>query len=246
MVSVTRLTSPAEVTLSLVIPCYNEEGSIPALYARVAAFLTEAPSSEVIFVDNGSTDSTGPLLVSLIERKSRIKIVQIEHNKGYGYGIKKGLEATTGNIIGWTHADLQSDPLDALRGLQIAGGLSEGVFIKGLRSKRSLVDAFFTIGMSVFESILFKTILRDINAQPTLFSRSLLRQVLKGPDDFSLDLFVMVSSRKSGFRELRFPVKFAPRPVGSSKWNTSWKARFRLIIRTYNFSLALAGKKAKP
>jgi len=245
MVSVTQLTDPPELTLSLVIPCYNEEGSIPALYARVSTILDKAPSSEVIFVDNGSTDSTGPLLASLIEKKSRIKIVHIEHNKGYGYGIKKGLEAATGNIIGWTHADLQSDPLDALRGVQMAGELSEGVFIKGLRSKRPLVDTFFSAGMSVFESILFKTLLRDINAQPTLFSRSLLEQVLKGPDDFSLDLFVMVSSRMSGFREVRFPVNFAPRPVGSSKWNTSWKARFRLVIRTYNFSLALANKRAK-
>lgn len=241
----TKTESFPDTTLSLVIPCYNEEGNIPALYARVSSLLLNAPNSEAVFVDNGSTDSTGALLLSLIGGNSRIKIVHVEHNRGYGYGIKKGLEVTTGSIVGWTHADLQSDPLDALRGLQIAGKLSENLFIKGLRKRRPLFDKLFSLGMSVFESMLFKTPLRDINAQPTLFSRSLIGEVLKGPDDFSLDLYALVSAVRSGFREVRFPVNYEARLKGSSTWNTSWKARFRLISRICKSSLALANGSPK-
>ena len=232
------------ISLSLVIPCFNEEGNVPELGGRASELLSRDSGAEVIFVNNGSSDSTGELLSGLSKGQTRMRVVNIEKNRGYGFGIKKGLEATTGSIVGWTHADLQTDPLDALRGVQKVGELSERVFIKGVRTNRPLIDVMFTKGMSFFESALFRTRLRDINAQPTLFSRALLETILEGPDDFSLDLYAMVKASELGYKEVRFPVEFGPRFSGSSKWNTSTRARIRFIKRTIQFSFALAKRRS--
>ena len=233
------------ILLSLVIPCYNEEGNVRDLFARATKLLASESRAEVIFVNNGSSDSTGDLLTELSKGQPLTSVVTVEQNNGYGYGIKKGLEASTGQILGWTHADLQTDPLDALIGLERAKNFSEPLFIKGLRRNRPLVDTVFTIGMSVFETLLFRVRLRDINAQPTLFSRKLLASILEGPDDFSLDLFALVKASESRYTQIRFPVRFGPRFSGSSKWNTSAAARFRFIRRTISFSLALARRQSK-
>jgi hypothetical protein len=97
--------------------------------------------------------------------------------------------------------------------------------------------------MSVFESLLFRQQLKDINAQPTLFSREILDEILEGPDDFSLDLFALIVANKKGLTEYRFPVKFGPRFSGESKWNTSQSARIRFIRRTISFSFSLAKRR---
>lgn len=229
--------------VSLIIPCYNEESNIHKLIEKTSILLSREPRAQVIYVNNGSTDSTGELLADITKNQPMTSVVNVPLNKGYGYGIKRGLEISTGGIIGWTHADLQTNPLDALRGLEAARELPGPIFIKGLRKKRPPVDALFTFGMSVLESLLFRTSLRDINAQPTLFSRDLLSTVLDGPDDFSLDLYTMIRASQAGYKEVRFPVDFGPRFSGSSKWNTSSTARLRFIKRTIVFSLALAKKR---
>ena len=231
------------IQVSLIIPCYNEEGNIDKLLEKTSSLLEMNPCFEVIYVNNGSTDSTRALLEGLTHNLTQTRVINLEQNVGYGHGIKKGLEASIGKIVGWTHADLQTDPMDALKGLEAAGDSLEKILIKGLRMKRPLVDTAFTFGMSIFESLLFKTKLRDINAQPTLFSRDLLNTVLEGPDDFSLDLFTMVSASQAGYRQVRFPVDFGPRFRGASKWNTSSRARLRFIKRTVDFSLALAKRR---
>jgi glycosyltransferase involved in cell wall biosynthesis len=226
--------------LSLIIPCFNEEGNIRELLARTSILLANEPLAEVIFVNNGSTDSTGSLLEDEHQNQPRARVLHLSENKGYGFGIKKGLEESTGRIVGWTHADLQTDPLDALRALEQASKFSNNVLIKGRRTQRPLIDLVFTLGMSVFESALFRLSLMDINAQPTLFTRDLLPMVLEGPDDFSLDLYTMVKASQAKYIQIRFPVSFGPRFSGSSKWNTSMAARFRFIKRTLDFSFALA------
>jgi glycosyltransferase involved in cell wall biosynthesis len=231
------------IQVSLIIPCFNEEGNIHKLLEKTSSLVEKDPRFEVIYVNNGSTDSTGALLESVTQNLAKTRVIHLDQNVGYGHGIKRGLEASTGSIIGWTHADLQTDPMDALKGLEAAGDSFEKTLIKGLRTNRPLVDSAFTFGMSIFESLLFKTRLRDINAQPTLFSRDLLNAVLEGPDDFSLDLFTMVRASQAGYRQTRFPVDFGPRFQGSSKWNTSSRARLRFIKRTIDFSLALAKRR---
>lgn len=223
---------------SLVIPCYNEAAALPELVLR-ARFTAEAGDGEVVLVDNGSTDDTPAVLARLLDpADDRVRSVRVDPNEGYGWGITEGLRATRAPIVGWTHADLQTDPADALRALPAFEGGGR-VFVKGRRFGRPLGDRVFTAGMSVFETVLLRTRLSDINAQPTMFSRSLLDEWGTPPKDFALDLFAMHSALTRGYQVQRFPVVFAPRRFGTSSWNVDLASKRRFIKRTVDFSLAL-------
>lgn len=227
--------------MSIVIPCYDEEGNVGSLMRKVSEVLREQRSLEFILVNNGSRDSTGPLLDQLARNSNRVLVVHQPENAGYGGGIKAGLRFASGDYVGWTHADLQTKPSDVLEAYSlISQGNATKVIVKGYRKERPPVDRFFSWLMGIFESLLFATPLKEINAQPTVFSRELLEHVWAGPDDFGLDLFVLVKSKERSYIELRFPVSFGPRFSGNSKWNNNLFARLRFIARTVSYSLALA------
>nr|WP_281371468.1 glycosyltransferase family 2 protein [Petropleomorpha daqingensis] len=222
----------------MVIPCYNEAASLPELVLR-ARFTAEAGDGEVILVDNGSTDDTPKVLAELIAPDDpRVRSIRVEPNEGYGWGITSGLAVARGPIVGWTHADLQTDPADALRAVAAMEG-TERAFVKGRRYGRPLADRVFTAGMSVFETALLRRHLNDINAQPTMFHRSLLEEWGTAPKDFALDLFAMYTAAERGFEIRRVPVVFAPRRFGTSSWNVDLAAKRKFIRRTVDFSLAL-------
>ncbi len=224
--------------LSLVIPCYNEAANLPALVERCVV-LTAMADAEVVLVDNGSTDATAQLLAQLLPAHPAIRSVRVERNQGYGFGILSGLRAAQGEIIGWTHADLQTDPCDALRGLAIFDAEGDVLLVKGRRYGRPVSDTMFTVGMSVFETLLLRQPLWDINAQPTLFHRDFFRRWDDAPHDFSLDLYAYFKARRDGLRVRRFPVHFGSRLHGQSHWNIDWRSKKKFILRTIDFSFQL-------
>jgi len=191
-------------------------------------------------VDNGSTDDTSLVLKKLLGKK-KIRSKRLRKNLGYGGGILAGLSVANGNILGWTHADMQTDPLDTLKGLYTFSKSSntKTLFIKGKRYGRPLGDTFFTVGMSVFETFLMGTVLFDINAQPTLFTREFYESWVEPPKDFSLDLFAYYMAKKNGLKIKRFPVRFGKRVHGISHWNVNWEAKKKFIERTVSYSLKL-------
>ena len=229
---------------SLVIPCYNEAANLPLLLDRCKE-VTRRPDIEVILVDNGSTDNSPQVLQYLLPRYPGCRSVRVEKNQGYGFGILAGLKAAKGEILGWTHADMQTDPQDALRGLALFEHHGSNIFVKGRRYGRPVADVVFTVGMSLFETLLLGKPLWDINAQPTLFSRSLFLTWQDPPHDFSLDLYAYYQARCKKTDLYRFRVKFNERAHGTSHWNVNWEAKRKFIRRTVDFSFQLK-KSLKP
>lgn len=223
---------------SLVIPCFNEADNIPLLLNRCKK-IAENKDIEVILVDNGSNDSTPHVLKELLPDFPGVRSIRVDNNQGYGYGILKGLDVAEGEIIGWTHADMQTDPQDILEGLTFFKGDCSGVFVKGQRYGRPMVDVLFTIGMSFFESILLKKPFWDINAQPTMFPKAFFEKWCSPPHDFSLDLYAYYMAHNSGLKVMRFPVNFGERAHGTSSWNVDWEGKKKFIKRTIDFSLEL-------
>ncbi len=224
--------------LSLVIPCYNEAENLPLLLDRCRE-VARQPGCEVILVDNGSTDSSSDILQDLLPDYPGCRTIRVEKNRGYGFGLLCGLKAATGDVLGWTHADMQTDPIDTLSGLKIFEEHGLNIFVKGRRYGRPLNDVVFTVGMSIFETVLLGKPMWDINAQPTMFSRSFFESWQDPPHDFSLDLFAYYQARKMGLAVHRFPVRFGERAHGVSHWNINWAAKRKFIKRTLDFSLQL-------
>lgn len=223
---------------SLVIPCYNESRNLGPLLERCDA-LAARPDIEVVIVDNGSTDDTQAVLPGLLAGRAHCRSVSVPVNQGYGHGILAGARAARGEIVGWTHADLQTDPLDVLDGLALFEAHGERLLAKGRRHGRPWVDRFFTAGMGVFETLLLRQPMWDINAQPTLMPRAFLDELKNPPQDFSLDLYVIYTARALGLPVRRFPVRVKERLFGVSHWNVGWTSRVRFIRRTVDFSLEL-------
>lgn len=223
---------------SLIIPCYNEAANLPLLLNRCFSVIKDS-LTEVILVDNGSTDDSPNVLNKLLPQYPGCRSIRVEVNQGYGFGILSGLRSAQGEILGWTHADLQTDPQDTLTGLSLFNQYGPNIFVKGRRYGRPMGDVLFTIGMSAFETLLLHKPLWDINAQPTLFSRQFFNTWKNPPHDFSLDLYAYYQAKQANLLIKRFPVHFAERAHGVSHWNINWAAKRKFIQRTIDYSLQL-------
>ena len=226
---------------SLIIPCYNEAASLPLLLERCKV-LAVTPDVEVVLVDNGSTDGTAEVLEKLLPEFPGCRSIRVEENQGYGFGIVSGLKAAKGGILGWTHADMQTDPQDTFLGLELFEKHGVDIFVKGRRYGRPFMDVIFTVGMSVFETLFLARPMWDINAQPTMFSRRFFESWTAPPIDFSLDLYAYYQAQSYKLKVHRFPVRFGKRAHGVSHWNVNWAAKRKFIRRTVDFSLQLKKK----
>ena len=231
---------------SLIIPCYNESLNLPLLFNQLKEF-KNIENIEVVIVDNGSTDNSIEILKKFAKKYSFINFIRIEKNQGYGNGILEGLKFSSGQILSWTHADMQTDPKDVLKGMQIFNeeAKPETFFVKGKRLGRPILDVFFTVGMSFFESLLLKKLMWDINAQPTMFHRDFFNKWEMPPKDFSLDLYAYFMAKKYGLKIKKFPVYFSKRAYGVSHWNVNIIGKLRFIKRTLTYSFALQKRMKK-
>lgn len=106
------MTDSSELpSLSLVIPCYNEEENVPTLLSRVGAALAQLGKPfEVIIIDDGSTDSTPTLLAQGMRQYPWLRVLRMAANGGQSAAFEAGFAAARGQIIATIDADLQNDP----------------------------------------------------------------------------------------------------------------------------------------
>ena len=223
-------------SLSLIIPCYNEQDNLPLLFKKLLKI--QAKFNEIILVDNGSTDDTSLIIENFIKNhNSCIKVLKIKKNIGYGHGIMSGVRKSSGEIVAWTHADLQTDPADVVDAYQafISKNGDRNFILKGKRKKRKFLDNLFTSLMSIISSVAFKVKLSDINAQPKMFSRDFIQNIDNAPNDFSLDLFILVKAIKMNYTILEYPVMFKNRYYGMSKGGGSFIGKIKLTLRTLSY-----------
>ncbi|VVB78735.1 UDP-N-acetylglucosamine--dolichyl-phosphate N-acetylglucosaminyltransferase [uncultured archaeon] len=227
--------------LSIIIPVFNEEKNIPLVAEKFSESLKNQNVEILLVEDSGSTDNTREEIKKVMKKYPFIKGVFI-NERGYGKSIFEGLNSAKGEFLCWTHADMQTDPSDTIKALEIIQKQKnpEKSYVKGNRHRRPFFDKFFEFGMSIFESAILGTYLYDINAQPNLFHKSLLNLMKNPPTDFSFDLYVYYLAKKSKYKIVRFPVLFPKRIHGESKWNSGdFKSKYKFIKRTIKFSLGL-------
>jgi dolichol-phosphate mannosyltransferase len=103
----------ADVKLSVVIPAYNEEGSIrDTVTTLTAALQREEIDYEVIVVDDASTDRTAEEIGRLAEADTNVRYLRSPYRNGFGFAVRAGLEAFSGDAVAIMMADLSDDPQD--------------------------------------------------------------------------------------------------------------------------------------
>jgi glycosyltransferase involved in cell wall biosynthesis len=225
--------------LSIIIPCYNESANLPTLAQKCVELLKSNSDVEIILVDNGSKDDSKSILSNLININSdvNLKTVHVETNIGYGFGILSGLNAAAGEVLCWTHADLQTDIFDCVKAYNIWKlEKKDFTLVKGKRRGRGLFDVFFTIAMQVYVFIKLHVMLNDINGQPKLFSKKFFDLIKQdAPNDFSLDLYFLFKASKMG-KIVEFPVYFSQRLAGEAKGGSgNLNLKLKLTKRTLSF-----------
>ena len=199
---------------SIIVPCYNEEKNIEKLVEEFKNNLIDKGYDiELILVNNGSNDNSKTVMEKLKNINSFIRIQTVEINKGYGYGILKGLEIADGDYLGWIHADLQFNPNEIVKAIEF--------------------------GMSLYETLKLHMKLYDINAQPTIIPREFLNKWQNPPYDFSLDLYAYYMAKKENMKVYRYKVIQHKREEGKSSWNNGISCRIKLIKRVMNYSTQL-------
>lgn len=219
-------------TLSIVLPCYNEAANLPELLRRFRSFADRYPF-ELILVNNGSTDETAAVLARLLgdpaHRFARSHLVPV--NQGYGHGILAGLRTATGELLAYSHADLQCAPEDIFAAYDkwAASPNRDRLLVKGRRTRRRLNETVITRGLQALATVVLMTPLSDINGQPKVFPRPFVPLLTNPPHDFTFDLYVLYRARRAGWRIETVPVDFGQRVHGVSHWAFSWRSKMRTI-----------------
>ena len=151
--------------LSLVLPLFNEEATIPELDRRLRAFLADVGSGvgeswEVIFVNDGSRDRSPALLKELAKAEPRYKVLSLARNFGHQMAITAGLDRAAGEAVVVMDADLQ-DPPEVVR--QMVAKWREGYdVVFGVRSRRHGESAFKKLTAALFYRLL-RAMLGDVS-----------------------------------------------------------------------------------
>lgn len=235
----------------LVLPCYNESKSIEVILNRAIAAAKEYQLSpetfQLVLVENGSTDNSRDIMKqyeSHPDYRQWFRVVPIDMNQGYGFGIWKGLQTTDAPFVAWSHADQQCDPRDTFKALQLLQSEStDKTLIKGVRHGRSLKERFVSRVFEIVARFLLRFSIYEINAQPKVFPRELLNHCTNPPRDFSFDLYVLYVAHRNGYQFKTIDVSFPPRIHGFSNWAFSLKNRYKTIINMIRYMYRLRKEK---
>ncbi len=209
--------------LSVIVPCYNEEGNIDLFYDETVEALGDLmPETELIFVNDGSRDSTINKLRALCERAEyRVRVVSFSRNFGKEAALLAGLEAAQGTFTSIIDADLQQKPSYIVEMMQILEEHPEYDAVAAYQEERKE-----GLILSLFKKAFYKVIdsLTDVKIMQAASDFRVLRRpvvdaILSLPEKcrFSKGIFAWV-----GFETYYMPYVVEERASGTSKWNF-WK-----------------------
>lgn len=178
-----------EPELSIVVPSYNEALHLEGVITTMTqAFQSANLDYEICIVNNGSHDETNTIIEKLKSADQRITGITITVNRGYGGGILAGLAKARGRILGWTHADGQSDPNDIIRLFhQMHTEHRElGKAVRVVSSEPWIRKILSALYYAIFQ-ILFWSPYRDINGTPKLLTRNAMEKLSLESRDWFID-----------------------------------------------------------
>jgi phenylacetate-CoA ligase len=204
--------------ISIVAPCFNEQGNIFALYDRVCLGLKDL-SFELIFVNDGSTDAT-PIQASEIALKdSRVKLVTHTQNLGIHKSWISGIAEATSNVVCFIDADLQNPP-EAIPNMYRVFQDQQPDLVQGTRSSIGRIKdqrMLFSRSLNALLNFTFRQKSQDSKSGFLLGNKTALMNTLTVSRKFNyFQTFLGVSARSKGYRVLEVETLFQSRNVGES------------------------------
>lgn len=213
-----QIKSQKQYTLSVIIPVYNEVNTIREIIQRVT---DTGLVSEIIVVDDGSSDGTRNILNELAKKKI-IKAVFHNLNMGKGSAIKSGLEQVSGDLVLIQDADLEYDPRDYPILLQpIQEDLADVVygsrFLGGPRRPILFWNMVANKILTLTTNILYNNILTDMETGYKLFKREVIEDIQIHAKRFNFEPEFTAKILKKKVRLYEVPIRFSPRNYDEGK-----------------------------
>ena len=224
--------------LSLVVPCYNEEGNVEKFFDEVnKAFLGKVDDYEFVFINDGSRDKTYEKLKGIHKASSgNVQVISFSRNFGKEGAIYAGLTHARGDLVCLIDADLQQRPEVVLEMLDVLNSNEELDCVTAYQKKRKESKI-----MTAFKSAFYKLInkISDVNfvngaSDFRLMKREMVNAILQMTEfhRFSKGIFSYV-----GFNTEYIPYEVAERESGESKWG--FKKLFKYAFEgIFSFSTA--------
>ena len=197
--------------LSVLIPVYNEERTLERLLDAVE----ERPEvSELVIVDDGSTDRT-PEILSARTFKARTQVIRHDRNRGKGAALRTAIAAATGDVALVQDADLEYDPAEfPLLLAPIERGRAEVVYGSRSFAAHSAYSFWFVIGnklVTLWTNVLFNSYLSDMETCYKLMPLRVWRSLDLRSDGFDIEPEITAKLLRSGHRIYEVPISYAAR-----------------------------------
>jgi glycosyltransferase involved in cell wall biosynthesis len=209
-------TTGQRVTLSVVMPAYNEadhiEQSVSEWLERIVSAI---PGAELMVVNDCSTDGTGEKLDAMARRIATLRVLRTPVNMGHGRAVRLALEQCTGEFIFQTDSDRQHTPDDFW---PLWNARDSADFIFGVRNRRAdgIFRTIVSTAMRVANMVIWQVWIADANCPFKLMRRAALDPMLAVIPRSSFIPMVMVSvlARRGDVRVREFPIRHYARMAG--------------------------------
>lgn len=225
----------SDYTLSIVIPCYNEQNTILSLVKKVL----ESPISnkEIIVVEDCSTDDTRRILEEQV-RPLVSKIIYHEKNAGKGAALRTGFQAATGDIVIIQDADLEYDPMEyPIVIAPIVDGKAEVVYgSRFLAKKRKgyLANRLANRGLTAFSNLFTGQHLTDMETCYKAFKREVIQSMNLKENRFGFEPEVTARISAKKIRITEVPISYYPRTNDEGK-KIGFKDGLRALYVIWNY-----------
>lgn len=229
------------MTLSIIIPIYNEEENIGPLYEGLVRALSSCNIQyEIIFIDDGSCDGSAAALSELTSKDSKVKLINFRHNFGQTAAMMAGIDYASGDVIIPMDGDLQNDPADIPK---LLAKLDEGYdVVSGWRKNRkdsALIRNFPSHVANWLISKAFGVKLHDYGCSLKAYRKDVLKEVrLYG----EMHRFIPVYASWQGGKVTEIPVDHHPRLHGNSHYGLERVMKVLLDLVVLKFLVKYANK----
>ncbi len=214
--------------LSIIVPCYNEEAVLRSSHEHLVEALERLDDLkiEIIYVDDGSDDSTTDILNDLHKNDDRVRLLRLSRNFGHQIAVTAGLKNASGDVLVIIDADLQ-DPPDVIA--QMLERWRDGYdVVYGVRSERPGESGF-----KLWTAKLFYRLINRVSETPIphdtgdfrLMDKKVVRVLLSMPER---DRFLRGMASWVGFRQIGLPYKRAR--LFTTDWVRGWASIFVAVL----------------
>ncbi len=218
-------------TLSVVIPVYNEVGTIREILSQIRS-VEMANQRELIVVDDYSTDGTREILHEEAEEHADTKVFLHAQNMGKGAAVRTGLEHVSGDIIIIQDADLEYDPRDYVRLIRpIEEGRTKVVYGSRFLGEHKAMYFWHSLGnkiLTLTTNMMFDTTLTDMETCYKVFTSDIGRKLKLNSNRWGFDPEITAKILKQGNRIYEVPIAYNGREFWEGK-KISWKDGFTVL-----------------